>query len=52
MSVYYICYRDTKLHEDDRGGAYSFVACMSRMTIDHAALARGEGETHEHTFIT
>ena len=25
---------------DNGGGAYSFVACLSRMTIDHAPLAR------------
>ena len=23
------------------GGVYSFVACLSRMTIDHASLAKG-----------
>ena len=29
------------------GGAYSFVACLSRMAIDHASLTRpGGGDTH------
>lgn len=25
------------------GGGYSFLACLRRMTVDHASLARGEG---------
>ena len=33
------------LDSGQRGGrAYSFVACVSHLTIDHASLSRGEGE--------